>query len=506
MRRTNFNLGLLSIQAVILAILAQIRRVCGQILSSILNVFLSWRHATFKVDGKTSIPSCDYEWPNGQGDAAKFLYGASNSEKWGKKLGSIYRIWSGFTPEIVLTKPEDIKNVFKDSNKHSKATANDSGYLMHQLLGSCLGLIGGSPWEAVRETFKGPFLPTQATTFAPLIQSEVKKFFDALMHDRKLESGVIDPAKDLSMLPFLIIAKIIYGELEEAQHKELKELIKIREALFRQVMSGGLSRFYWSKYLPTKTNASLIEFKYRWKTFNDKVISKLLDMGKYTPIVQMSRFIESGKVTGEQFYQTLDEILFANLDVTTGGTSWVLTLLATYEEYQSKVRTELYRKEDSNMLEEYITKSFTLLDACILESARLKPAAAFTVPQSAPTIRIVDGFIIPANTNVIVDTYALNIRNEFWGEDSRTYRPERFLEKAASEYRYHYWRFGFGPRQCLGKYIADLIIRATISYIIINYDLECPMEEDGPGRNHEVWIDHPVTLLRCTMRDRSRKK
>lgn len=29
---------------------------------------------------------------------------------------------------------------------------------------------------------------------------------------------------------------------------------------------------------------------------------------------------------------------------------------------------------------------------------------------------------------VIVDTYAVNMREEFWGADTREYRPDRFLE------------------------------------------------------------------------------
>ena len=31
-------------------------------------------------------------------------------------------------------------------------------------------------------------------------------------------------------------------------------------------------------------------------------------------------------------------------------------------------------------------------------------------------------------TMVVVDTYAVNMREEFWGADARDYRPDRFLE------------------------------------------------------------------------------
>ena len=38
-------------------------------------------------------------------------------------------------------------------------------------------------------------------------------------------------------------------------------------------------------------------------------------------------------------------------------------------------------------------------------------------------------------TMVIVDTYALNVHNDFWGEDSRIYRPSRFLGLSSVQVR-----------------------------------------------------------------------
>jgi hypothetical protein len=93
------------------------------------------------------MPSCPCRFPNGQGDVAKLLKGEKNCEEWNKEHGSIYRVWSGTTPEIVLTRRKDIKKVFKDSNTHLKAVNNDAGWLMSQSLGQCLGLVSGVEWR-----------------------------------------------------------------------------------------------------------------------------------------------------------------------------------------------------------------------------------------------------------------------------------------------------------------------------------------------------------------------
>lgn len=47
----------------------------------------------------------------------------------------------------------------------------------------------------------------------------------------------------------------------------------------------------------------------------------------------------------------------------------------------------------------------TLLLALMLEFARLKPLAAFSIPQAAPTHRVVGGFLITTGTNFVVDIY-----------------------------------------------------------------------------------------------------
>lgn len=63
---------------------------------------MSFRYPVYHVHDKTPLPSLPYRFPNGQGDAEKFLHGSKNSLLWERKYGSIYRIWSGTTPEVYV--------------------------------------------------------------------------------------------------------------------------------------------------------------------------------------------------------------------------------------------------------------------------------------------------------------------------------------------------------------------------------------------------------------------
>lgn len=84
----------------IYAIRKHLALIVNNFLSTALNAYLSRRYAIINVDDGSKFPSCEYEWPNGQGDAAKFLHGQKNSEAWEASFGAIYRLWSGMTPEV----------------------------------------------------------------------------------------------------------------------------------------------------------------------------------------------------------------------------------------------------------------------------------------------------------------------------------------------------------------------------------------------------------------------
>ncbi|KAI0114676.1 putative cytochrome P450 monooxygenase [Hypoxylon sp. NC0597] len=473
-----------------------LRNCANDIISALIDKYLLWRFPVHHQDNNRQIPTCPYRFPNGQGDIGKFLDGIENSEIWEKSHGHIYRIWSGMRPEIVLTRPEHLRNVFKDSDKHFKAVNNNSGYFMSQLLGKCVGLISGEEWKSVRTCVEHPFLRKSAAEYVPLVKKHIKMHFDELWQYRSLSEELLDPAEDLKLLPFWIVAEVFYGQLTPAMMAELREMAPEREALFKEVIKGGISRFSFSRYLPTKANQSLANFLTRWRVFNNKAYELALASGITTaPIVQMYELVRKGTMTSDQLLQTLDESLFANLDVTTGGISWNLIFLAAYQHYQGLLVQEHVERADKE--EQYILDNSSLLAACISESSRLRPLAAFSVPQSAPTERVVDGYVIPAGTDFIVDSYGLNIRNDFWGSDTAAYRPERFLEKGALELRYHFWRFGFGPRQCMGRYVADIIIRTLIIHLVENYELSIIDPSEKWGRNPETWINHPQMRIRC---------
>jgi cytochrome P450 len=69
--------------------------------------------------------------------------------------------------------------------------------------------------------------------------------------------------------------------------------------------------------------------------------------------------------------QTLDEMLFANLDVTAHVLCTLTGYLAQFPEVQKKLRQEIIQNERE--LQQYVVKRDTYLRCCVHECMRLAP-------------------------------------------------------------------------------------------------------------------------------------
>ncbi|KAJ5563145.1 cytochrome P450 [Penicillium sp. DV-2018c] len=458
--------------------------------------FLLWRYPIRSTDGLTSIPTCPYRFPDG-GGSLKFLEYDRVSRRWAEEYGPVYRIWVGLTPEIILTQAEEIKTVFRDSGDHQKASNLNGGWVMGDLVGDGVGLISQEHWKRVHAVVSPPFTQ-KATTYVPLVQSRVVRQFNDLQKESDVaEAWHLKPAEDLKLLPFWIISDLLYGSLPPDMAQELLQITDLRTDVFQYAFKGGLSLFSFTKIFSPTIRAKLRVFYERWSEFNRQAYerAKASSQGSACAIVPLYAAVESGQLTPTELMHTLDEALFANIDVTIGSFSWIPSFLAEDTASQEELRREIWEVRSDNSegaWERYIASNSTMLASCINESARLRPVTNYTYAQSIPTERDVGGFRIPKGTYMVVDTNALNIRDESWGPDKTSFRPRRFLAESRSYFRYRFWRFGFGPRQCIAQSLADTILKVLVAYMVQHYRLTCSEESAtdsrGAQKRGDAWF------------------
>ncbi|PTB75340.1 cytochrome P450 [Trichoderma longibrachiatum ATCC 18648] len=445
--------------------------------------------------GIKPFPGPSFRFPNGQG-TEKFFNGRDAAKRWKARYGSIYSIWSGHKREVVITKPEHVQAFYKDSHNHIKASDNNSGWLFGELLGSCVGVVSQKRWVRVRTPFEHHFTRPAASQRCSLFIHEARSFLQSL---NKKEESIVNVTDDLKYCPFFMVASIFFGPLASGQRDEMYKIGPLREELFRHAFSGGVNRYSFAKYLPGSALPKLREFQSLWEGFVKKACSEA-HSSSGSAIVSLWEAVEHGEISKDELLQTLDESLFANLDVTAHALSWCVIRVAHHTSIQNGIRQELRENHRSEQeYEDYLRRDNTLLAACVLEASRLHPILPFSNPEAAPTKKFVGGHKIPANTDVIVDAYAINVDNPYW-ENSTEFNPRRHLGQKDQARRYNMWRFGFGPRQCLGKNVADIILRVIVAEILRCYRIDIVGKEgiDGIGLQADSWIGLPDCKARLT--------
>lgn len=76
------------------------------------------------------------------------------------------------------------------------------------------------------------------------------------------------------------------------------------------------------------------------------------------------------------------------------------------------------------------------------------------LPREVTTDEEIDGYHLPAGTQVVSLTYMYHRHPEHWA-DPEQFDPERFAEEnSAKRYKYAWVPFGAGQRLCIGRDFA----------------------------------------------------
>ncbi|OOF94958.1 hypothetical protein ASPCADRAFT_6624 [Aspergillus carbonarius ITEM 5010] len=131
------------------------------------------------------------------------------------------------------------------------------------------------------------------------------------------------------------------------------------------------------------------------------------------------------------------------------------------------------------------------LDACILESMRLYPAAAVGLPRLVPPGGVnICNDMIPGGTMVYVSNYAAN-RSPHNFSRPEEYLPERWLGLDASfegDHKDAFQPFSVGPQNCLGQNLAWHEMRLVMSKLLWHFDMK-------DTAVNEAWTDQKTFIV-----------
>ncbi|KAF2902221.1 hypothetical protein ILUMI_03963 [Ignelater luminosus] len=177
--------------------------------------------------------------------------------------------------------------------------------------------------------------------------------------------------------------------------------------------------------------------------------------------------------TDKELIHHITTIYTAAEDTITSILSFTLVLLGMYPKIQNKVAEEL--KETFGLeprevkLEDLPQLRYLLM--CIKDVLRLFPIAPFIMRIASEDCQI-EKWTIPKGCSIMVSIYNLHRNPDHWDKPNEFY-PEHFLPEAISKrHPYAFIPFSSGPRSCVGKPLAYMVIQTILATILQHYEVE----------------------------------
>nr|XP_027084833.1 LOW QUALITY PROTEIN: geraniol 8-hydroxylase-like [Coffea arabica] len=166
------------------------------------------------------------------------------------------------------------------------------------------------------------------------------------------------------------------------------------------------------------------------------------------------------------------ELIVAGTETNSTTVEWAMAELLRSPDKIAKAKAEL--KEvigQKEVVQESDISRLPYLQAVIKETFRLHPAGPLLVPRKANDDVEINGYIVPKNTQVLVNVWASGRDPTTWS-DPKIFEPKRFLGSEIDVRGQHFELipFGAGRRICPGLPLAYRMVHLMLAAFIHNID------------------------------------
>uniref|UniRef100_A0A8C7N159 Cholesterol side-chain cleavage enzyme, mitochondrial n=1 Tax=Oncorhynchus kisutch TaxID=8019 RepID=A0A8C7N159_ONCKI len=407
-----------------------------------------------------------------------------------KTFGPIYREKIGYYDSVNIIKPEDAAILFKAEGHYPKRLTVEAWTSYRDYRNRKYGVLlkNGEDWRSNRVILNREVIsPKVLGNFVPLLD-EVGQDFVARVHKKIERSGQDKWTTDLSQELFKYalesVGSVLYGERlglmldyinPEAQHfidcislmfKTTSPMLYIPPAMLRRV-GAKIWRDHVEAWDGIFNQADrCIQNIYRTMRQDTNT------HGKYPGVLASLLMLD--KLSIEDIKASVTELMAGGVDTTSITLLWTLYELARHPDLQEELRAEVAVARQStqgDMLQ--MLKMIPLVKGALKETLRLHPVAVSLQRYITEEI-VIQNYNIPCGTLVQLGLYAM-------GRDPDVFpRPEKYLPSRWLRTENQYFRslgFGFGPRQCLGRRIAETEMQLFLIHVRFTCEIKiCPFK------------------------------
>ncbi|KAJ0961259.1 hypothetical protein J5N97_000759 [Dioscorea zingiberensis] len=400
--------------------------------------------------------------------------------------GKMSITWLGPYPRVSLMDPELIREVL--SNKFGHFVKPNFSPLV-KLLAQGLASHEGEKWAKHRRIINPAFhfekLKCMLPAFSTCCDELVKRWQNKMNVEGSIE---LNMWPELQNLTGDVISRTAFGSCYEEGRRIFQLQTEQAELIIPTAQTVYVPGF---RFLPTPKNNRRKAIDREIKTILRSMIEKrekAIRMGGETSCKDdlLGLLLESNMKETEQQGRsknkglTTEDVIeecklfyLAGQETTSSLLTWTMVLLSMYPNWQAKAREEVLQVFGKNKPDMDGVGRLKIVTMILYEVLRLYPPAIFLTRRTYKTMEL-GGITYPPGVLLLLPIILVHHDLDFWGEDAKDFKPDRFAEgiSKASKVPGAFFPFGGGPRICIGQSFALIEAKLGLSMILQNFSFE----------------------------------
>ncbi|XP_077583097.1 1,25-dihydroxyvitamin D(3) 24-hydroxylase, mitochondrial [Stigmatopora nigra] len=400
-----------------------------------------------------------------------------------KKFGKIFRMKLGSFESVHINSPSFVEVLYRKEAVHPKRLEIKPWKAYRDMRKEEYGLLllEGKKWQRVRSVFQQKLMkPTEVVKLENRI-NEVMAEFVGRLGQINVDGKVEDLYFELNKWSFETICLVLYdkrfGLLQENVHEDAMDFIIAVKTMMGTFGTMMVTPVELHKIVNTKIWRDHTDAWDRIFCTAKACIDKRLESNHtIAPDDLIGDILQSSNLTQRELYATLAELQIGGVETTANSMLWAIFNLSRNPATQRELLSEITRvvPPEQKPCGEHL-KSMPYLKACVKESMRLTPSVPFT-SRTLDKDTVLGDYAIPKGTILMINSHAISGNEEYF-DDSKSYKPERWLRENNVVNPFSHVPFGIGKRMCIGRRLAELQIHLALCWLVRDYEIVATDQE-----------------------------
>ena len=418
--------------------------------------------------------------------------------------GDIFRFRPLGIPMVLVNHPDYIRHVLVDRGENYDKDAAIFRIVRPVLRNGLIANPDMELWRRQRRMMAPHFTPRTVSAFARNMTDETELMLGRWEKQYGIGGATLDVTDEIGQLALRIVNRSLFSAEVGASAQAFERAFGEANAIL-----GAFFRFPFPPLsVPIPRHRRLRRAIDAMDAFVSRFIKQRLEedvpSGEETDLLTLLlHSVDEEDGLGmdlEQLHHEVLNICIGAYETTTNTLSWVFYLLARHPEAEERLHAEVDEvlAGRAPTFEDLPRLTYTRM---VADEALRIYSPAYQFMRRAREEDEIDGYRVPAETNMLINSYFLHRHPEFW-DDPERFDPERFTpERIAARPKHVYVPFGSGHRICIGKHFALTELVLVLASVARAHRLVLP--EGAPEVRPEALITlHPRGGVRLRLEHR----